>query len=441
MSSEVETSRDATHKYLYGIPRLRFAPLGMTPKLQFASLIAFVLICCTTFAQDSPTPSPIASLAPAETPSPSPSASPARSVRLRFVPPPMEGTISLGIFDEKGKLVRVLHREAKIDNFSAEADGLSTTWDGKNDVGGDLPPGKYRARGYAVGQDIKAQHIAYFFNDFVTDQKSTRFGNILQIWYDNGQLRIAARRFKEEPSEFDINGKLITEDASIPVKCEETPELPQIVDPITCDFGKDETLWVLDHAEKDSPRIAIRQFSKTNEPLREIALSTEDPQPNDLAASDTEDRIYLLEENDAMQRLRSLTFTAGKNDYKVDFEKKIVKHEDFTIENGKPIPRAGEKALPKIISTKLVTNPLLGDTRSVVDLRIGFDNQGSFIQTTDGLPLCAVSKTPNLVRVLMTKNGEKSADVWEDDRAVVEQFRVSNIDKLMAFDCGFVELK
>ena len=236
----------------------------------------------------------------------------------------MEGTISLGIFDEKGKLVRVLHREAKIDNFSAEADGLSTTWDGKNDVGGDLPPGKYRARGYAVGQDIKAQHIAYFFNDFVTDQKSTRFGNILQIWYDNGQLRIAARRFKEEPSEFDINGKLITEDASIPVKCEETPELPQIVDPITCDFGKDETLWVLDHAEKDSPRIAIRQFSETKGLLREVAVATEDPQPNDLAASDTEDRIYLLEENDAMQRLRSLTFTAGKNDYKSISKKRLL---------------------------------------------------------------------------------------------------------------------
>ena len=353
----------------------------------------------------------------------------------------MEGTISLGIFDTKGKLLRVLHREAKIDNFSAEADGLSTTWDGKNDAGADVPPGKYRARGYAVGQDIKAQHVAYFFNDFVMDQKSTRFGNILQIWYDDGQLRIAARRFKEEPSEFDLNGKLITEDASIPVKCEEPPELPQIVESITCDFGKDETVWVLDHADKNSARLAIRQFSQTNEPLREVALSAEDPPANDLAASDTEDKIYLLEENDSIQRLRSLTFTAGKNDYKVDFEKKIVKHEDFTIENGKPIPRAGEKELPKVLSIKLVTNPLLGDTRSVVDLRVGFDNQGSFIQTTDGLPLCTVSKTPNLTRVLMTKNGEKSADVWEDDRAVVEQLRVSNIDKLMAFDCGSVELK
>ncbi len=64
----------------------------------------------------------------------------------------MEGTISLGIWDSNDKLVRVLHREAKIDRFTVEENSLSTTWDGKNDAGEDLPPGKYRARGYLVGK-------------------------------------------------------------------------------------------------------------------------------------------------------------------------------------------------------------------------------------------------------------------------------------------------
>ena len=79
-------------------------------------------------------------------------------VRIHFVPPPMEGTISLGIFDEQGKLVRVLHREAKIEDFTIEENSLSTNWDGKNDAGEDAPAGKYRARGYAVG-DVKAHDI------------------------------------------------------------------------------------------------------------------------------------------------------------------------------------------------------------------------------------------------------------------------------------------
>ena len=62
-----------------------------------------------------------------ELPSPSPSPSPteARSVRISFLPPPLDGTISLGIYDAKGKLVRVLHREADINEFAIGNDALS----------------------------------------------------------------------------------------------------------------------------------------------------------------------------------------------------------------------------------------------------------------------------------------------------------------------------
>ena len=177
----------------------------------------------------------------------------------------MEGTISLGIFDGNGKLVRVLHREGKIDNFTVDPDALSTAWDGKNDTGEDLPPGKYRGRGYLVGQ-LKVEDL----------------------------------------------GKAAAQPAN------------------------------------------------------------------------------------------------GGADH---------------------------------VAVKLVMNPLVSDTRSVVDVGVGFDSKGSFLKTMDGLPLFTVSKTPNLVRASITKNGEKSVDVWQDDGTAVEQARVSSIDKLMAFDCGFVELK
>src|SRR5438105_14578768 len=122
-------------------------------------LIVAAYICASiAVAQESPTPTSTleesAAASPTLTPPASPSASAvtARNVPLRFVPPPMEGTISLGIWDSNDKLVRVLHREAKIDNFTVEENSLSTTWDGKSDLGGDLPAGKYRARGYLVGK-------------------------------------------------------------------------------------------------------------------------------------------------------------------------------------------------------------------------------------------------------------------------------------------------
>src|SRR5439155_7724087 len=137
--------------------------LDMTIKTNTTILTTF--LASIAFAQESPTPtpsaiieeSPVFSISPAEsgTPPPSPeqtpSASPARNVRISFVPPPLEGRISLGIYDTQGKLVRVLHHEAKLNEFKIGADALVTQWDGRNDDDEDSPAGKYHSRGYLVG--------------------------------------------------------------------------------------------------------------------------------------------------------------------------------------------------------------------------------------------------------------------------------------------------
>ena len=231
----------------------------MTKKLSLTILFAIASIC-SVFAHDSPSPTSPPS------PSPSPTSPPARSVRISFVPPPLEGTISLGIYDGNGKLVRVLHQQAELNEFTIGADALVTKWDGKNDDGEDLPAGKYHARGYLVG------------------------------------------RFKVE------------------------------------DLGQATAPSVEDNATGN-------------------------------------------------------------------------------------------------VKVKLMPNPLANDERPIVDLGVEFDDENSFLKTSDGLPLCTVSETPNLIREFIKKNSEKSVDVWQDDGAVVEQFRISNIDKMMAFDCGDFELK
>jgi hypothetical protein len=46
-----------------------------------------------------------------------------------------------------------------------------------------------------------------------------------------------------------------------------------------------------------------------------------------------------------------------------------------------------------------------------------------------------------VLRASVTKAGEKTIDVWEDDGTSVQQFHVSNVDRMMAFDCGEFELK
>jgi hypothetical protein len=235
-------------------------------------ILASLLFAVAAAAQELPAPtlSPASeespSLSPTPEESPSPVAAPQRRVRISFLPPPLDGTISLGIYDGNGTLVRVLHQQAELNEFTIGADALVTQWDGKDDDDEDLPAGKYRAHGYLVGQ------------------------------------------FKVE----------------------------------------------------------------------DISEATSPPVENEPATS---------------------------------------------------------------VKVRLMPNPLANDKRSMIDLVVGFDSDGSYLKTIDDLPLFMLSATPNLVRAFITKKSEKSVDVWQDDVTSVRQFRISNVDKMMAFDCGEFELK
>jgi len=245
------------------------APLKMkdTPRLAILFLLSSI---CVALAQEAPSPSGSPGLAPTAPPSgmptPSPTMTSVRSVRLSFVPPPMEGTISLGIFDANKKLVRILCREAKIDQFAIEETSLTTTWDGKDDAGEDLPPGKYHARGYMVGE-LKIEEIS--------------------------------------PAEGTVLGN----------------------------------------------------------------------------------------------------------------------------------PPAG-------VPVKLMVNPLISDTRSVMEMAIGSDNQSAYLKTTDGLPLRTIARSENIGSDLfLVQRPDKSLAAFLGHDPVTREFRVTGASKMMAFDCGDFELK
>jgi len=177
----------------------------------------------------------------------------------------MDGTISLGIYDQAGKIMRVLHQNAQLNDFAIGADALVTRWDGKDDGNQDLPYGQYHARGYLVG-----------------------------------------------------------------------------------------------------------------------ALKRED------------------------------------------------------LGETSPPPTESETNVVKI---RLVRNPLRKDKRPVVELGIGFNSEGSYLKTSDGLPLFKISETPNVTRAGIAAKSENGVDIWQDEGTSVHQFRISNVDQMMAFDCGEFELK
>lgn len=200
---------------------------------------------------------------PSPTSEQSPSPSPVRSVRIRFVPPPLEGTISLGIYDHTGTLVRILHQNAQLDDFIIGPDALATRWDGKDNQHQDLPTGRYHARGYMVG------------------------------------------------------------------------------------------------------------------PLKREDLGITSPPSNEANA----------------------------------------------------------------VKVRLVHNPLRKEKKPAIELSLGFDSTGTFLKTSDGLPLFKISDTPNVTRGGLAAKGENAIDVWQDDGTAVHQFHISNLDQMMAFDCGEIELK
>src|SRR5215510_1675382 len=247
-------------------------------RFQIVTLVSCVALVGISDAQESPTPppsstpgdSPSASISPEpmvplSIPEQTPTPSPARSVRISFVPPPLDGTISLGIYDQTGKIVRVLHQNAKLNDFAIGADALVTRWDGKDDGHQDSPSGRYHARGYLIG----------------------------------------------------------------PLKRE--------------DLGK------------------------TSPPSTEI-----------------------------------------------------------------------EGNVAKI---RLVRNPLRKDKRPVVELGVGFNSEGTYLTTSEGLPLFKVNETPNVTRAGISAKSENAVDIWQDDGTSVHQCRISNVDQMMAFDCGEFELK
>lgn len=392
----------------------------------------------------------LVAVAAEESPGPSPSPSPARSrqVLLRFALPPLDGTISLGIFDRTGKLVRTLHREDAISEFTPGHDALETTWDGNDDGGNPLPNEKYSARGYVVG-DLKVVGVDYFFNDWVTDENSPRIRHLWQLWMDGRELQVTVDLADGKKASFicDQTTGTITKEipARLGIHCDPVAAIPNLLSPGDCASGKEGSIWFIDGS---GPK-EVKQLSKTHELLRRLSYAAEDPQPACIEASPSEEKIFLIEQNDHLQRLRALTLVRTGtesaelvSDWKTDFEKKIVAHPDFALENGQPVAVAtAPQTQPEKITQILRPDPLQHDKPGKLELAIGIDADGSFLKTADGLPLRTISDTPNLTRTVLARPNEKTIDVFQDDGAVVEQFRISNLQQMIAFDCGEFELK
>lgn len=392
-----------------------------------------------------------------------------RGVQLLFAQPPMEGTISMGIYDSTGKLVRVLHQDAPTTDFFPALNGLITFWDGKDDSGKPMPAGKYHAKGYMMA-DMDFDGVAFLGNDFVDKDGNVKIKHIDEIaatkkgnlWLVNylqptesdpkkGMAEVCldpAGDFVDiEPA---MTQTLVVKDGKIvPIRNVKAPEFSAVEHPVDICDGRGGTFWVIDGTD-------IKQLSPDGEILRHLAMKEGSPAPVRIQASPVGDEIYVLEQNDKLQRVRGLALLPGTGGgaspspsppadpaqksslWKVTFDKTIIFSDK--IEQALPLLKMadGKPFVPQDkIPLKLQPNPLENDKPGALDVAIGIDAKGSFIKTLDGLPLCRVSDTPNLKWAVIALEADgKTVTIFQSDGSVVEQYKATKLANMAGFDAG-----
>ena len=412
-------------------------------------------------------------------------------VRITFLPPPMEGTLSLGIYDKGGKLVRALHREAAETEFTIGLNGLITTWDGKDDAGRWMPAGKYFARGFAVG-DVHVEGVAMRGNDWMTEENSPRIARMVRFSEEaevspatasiavelasgqRGVVRLTAEgnigaidpptaperdaaSLPANPDEvrhvvtvggeqFGLrNGKLsrTTEGGTwTPLALagvEHAVAFTPVASPALSGF------WVID---READVYTVKLFTAAGEFKRRMMIPREEPTPFSVSSNADASEVRLLEAKPGEQRLRILrivrpaTVEPGTAEaeslWEVALQRVILESNSFPQVADK-LGRAKPFLPEEKIRVRLLPNELFKGAAADLDVRIAVDAHGAHFQAADGLPLAQVTETKYLKWAVVGREKGRLITILQSDGAVIEEFKASRIANMMAFDAGEYE--
>jgi hypothetical protein len=346
-------------------------------------------------------------------------------VRITFLPPPLDGTLSAGIYTIDGKLTRVLANEVHDDAFVVGLNGLITNWDGKDDSGAPATAGKYFVRGYAVGE-VHIEGVAFRANDWLEEDAVPRLRDLKSVGLDGGDLLVSATTAAGKTGELRL--KIETGERSFAPQ--ENAALA-----VTESTGAQGRVWKIE----DGTLVQ----RKGDEVLRQLAMADTEPQPFAVAAVADRDELFLLERNEHEVRLRGLRLKETKADadgkavseWEVFLSKSIAAQDTFAhaaTALGRPQPPVAEDR----VRIGLMRNELLEVAPAAIQIGVGFDAKGSFLRTIDGLPLRRVTATPDLKWATLTREADGSVTLFQSDGAVTEEYRLRKLDQMMAFDAG-----
>ena len=469
------------------------------------------------------------------------------AVDIRFVPPAGDGSVSLGIYDGQGRLVRVLCDEWPFSRFAVGLNGLSTPWDGRDAAGQPVAAGIYRARGYLIGA-VGVEGAAMFFNDWLRDTDAPRIVSVAAAAIlPGGDLLLAARlagdrgalvRYSpgsEIPwrlvAEEQLNGRrgevklanaagrvfvlfagrlraldletgreisldlplglprdisasndrvavlddgvvrlfaakdlsplgevpadtagpvaiaLLTDGSLIAAGSDgslwhhggkwqrlETPG-DVVVRPVAP--GRDATFWCI---ESKDGSVAAVQYSLREGRLAEWRSAAKGEGPAALAASIEADYFAAVLDTTALNRTVAIRRAATSGGWELLVDKTITDSSTFGWSDGALSPARGE--LPSSIEVPLAENPLDGSAPRSLALRATADRGGTVLATADGLPVVRVSDQSGFNRVMVVPGANPAeARFFQGDGAGVEEYALTNLGDITAFDAGTIEME
>ena len=398
------------------------------------------------------------------------------AVPITFLPPPLEdATYSVGIYEAKtGRLARRLCEAAGQETFKVGLNGLITSWDGRDDDGRPLPPGKYAARGYAVGP-MEVEGVDVLGNDWAGDDERLRIARVdavVLVPADRGLAivgrtpfdRLQVARYGGEEtkllwaSEHELSKGKITPFALELRKgakflyandgsarsgfrlADGLQGTPAVMDgspiPEPPGSGRDGTTWKIEEG-------VLSQYAPGGERLRSLAPKDGEPVPVAVASAPEVDRIYLLEETKGWQRVRGLELAETKQEdgkpistWKTVFERNIGPLDPALGRMDEPMA----KAMFAPVEVTLEENPLAPGKHPTTRFAATTDEKGSYLATVDGLRLRQISQRGHLRVARLAKDKDGSLSFFQTDGAAWDQFAIRGARKMIGFDAGEFEI-
>ena len=380
-------------------------------------------------------------------------------VSVIFTPPDLEGRIVMGIFDDAGKLRRTLRFEPGAPELKIDTNGYIAQWDGLDDAGKPCPAGRYSAHGYVVGDDVKVEGVAFYFNDWMAEDQIPARDVRLRKWPDGVGVEL-------QTAKGPVFEKIQADGALVAAMAPANPDGPEIVppdlqpQPAGWSTGRDGTTWLI--LDLDGQH-AVVQIGKDGASLRELRVPKDEPQPVEILASPTEDAILLKESGaGGLQRVRMLkrgqaaTEKDGRvvADWEVVFERTFQPCANFGVVDGKLVADSGKAQQAWIITVSLVENALEPGKKRQLRLAAGPAHPGSAwftgleassgmgpqivgAGTQGGLAVVEISSEGDWNRLVIGADGtDKDFSVFQGDGVVVEEFRIKNLDHIAVFDAG-----